>query len=166
MNSRSNEALVAIRRIQRRIEIDTRKLAQAVGITPSQLRVLQILDERGETSTGDIVKATHLSNATITSLVDKMAKRELVSRRRCHDDRRRVWLTIQSAGRESLANAPHFLQDTFEDRFDLLPDWEQAMIVSALERVASLLDAETLDAAPILAAGAVDQKPATVPPSD
>lgn len=159
MSQRSDDALVAIRQIQRRIEIDTRKLAQAAGLTPSQLLVIQILDERGETSAGDIVKSTQLSNATITSLVDKMAARDLVSRRRCEEDRRRVWLSLEPAGQQALKDAPKLLQDTFEHRFDGLSDWEKAMLVAALERVAGLLDAETLDAAPILAAGALDQKP-------
>lgn len=159
MSQRANDALVALRQIQRRIEIDTRRLAQAAELTPSQLLVLQILDERGETSAGDVVKTTQLSNATITSLVDKMAERGLVSRRRCDTDRRRVWLLLEPAGRQALADAPRFLQEIFETRFNGLEDWEQAMIVTVLERVSSLLDAETLDAAPILAAGAIDQKP-------
>jgi DNA-binding MarR family transcriptional regulator len=158
MSRRSDDALVAIRRIQRRIEIDTRKLAQAAGLTPSQLLVLQILDERGETSIGDIVKSTQLSNATITGLVDKMVARDLVSRRRCEEDRRRVWLSLLPAGKQALKDAPYFLQENFQQRFDAAEDWEQAMLVAALERVASLLDAEALDVAPILAAGAIDQK--------
>ena len=158
MSQRSDDAMVAIRKIQRRIEIDTRKLAQAAGLTPSQLLVLQILAERGETSVGDIVKSTQLSNATITGLVDKMVARDLVSRRRCEQDRRRVWLDFLPAGRTALDEAPRLLQDTFQQRFDGLEDWEQASLVAALERVAGLLNAETLDAAPILTAGAIDQK--------
>lgn len=158
MKQRSADALVAIRQIQRRIEIDTRKLAQAVGLTPSQLLVLQILDERGETSIGEIVKTTQLSNATITGLVDKMAERDLVSRRRCEEDRRRVWLSLRPDGRRALTDAPECLQDTFRQRFEAAEDWEQAMLVAALERVANLLDAEGLDAAPILTAGEINQK--------
>lgn len=158
MRQRSADAIVAIRKIQRRIEIDTRKLAQGVGLTPSQLLVLQILDERGETSIGDIVKTTQLSNATITGLVDKMAERDLVSRRRCEEDRRRVWLSLRPLGRQALTDAPRCLQDTFRQRFEATKEWEQAMLVAVLERVASLLDAEGLDAAPILSAGAIDPK--------
>lgn len=155
MSERARQALIALRQIQRRTEIDTRRLAQEVNLTPSQLIVLQILEERGETSTGDIVKATGLSHPTITSLVDKMAARELVSRRRCDSDRRRVWLTLCEAGCAALAGAPRCAQETFEARFGELESWEQAMVVSALERVASLVEAETLDVAPILAAGAI-----------
>jgi len=161
MSQSSDRALVAIRKIQRRIELDTRKLAQAAKLTPSQLIVLQILAERGETAIGDIVKATQLSNATITSLVDKMVERDLVSRRRCEQDRRRVWLTLRPDGEQALRDAPNPLQERFEQRFEDMEDWEQAMLVAALERVVSMLDATGLDVAPILAAGALDPKPTT-----
>ncbi|MEM0986526.1 MAG: MarR family transcriptional regulator [Pseudomonadota bacterium] len=165
MSQRSDDALVAIRQIQRRIEIDTRKLAQAAGLTPSQLLVLQMLNERGQTAIGDIVKSTQLSNATITSLVDKMVDRGLVSRDRGSTDRRRVWLTLQPSGVQALKDAPRLLQDTFGQRFDALEDWEQAMLVSALERVATLIDAEKLDAAPIMQPGAIPlADPAAVDP--
>ncbi|MEL6472492.1 MAG: MarR family transcriptional regulator [Pseudomonadota bacterium] len=160
MSQRSTDALVAIRKIQRRIEIHTRKLAQAAGLTPSQLLVLQILNERGETAVGDVVKSTQLSNATITSLVDKMVARNLVNRRRCDTDRRKVWLTILPEGQQAVDDAPRPLQELFEHGFDGLDDWEQAMLIASLERVAGLLDADSIDAAPILAAGAVDQPPA------
>ncbi|MEO0714841.1 MAG: MarR family transcriptional regulator [Pseudomonadota bacterium] len=160
MSQRSTDALVAIRKIQRRIEIHTRKLAQAAGLTPSQLLVLQILNERGETAVGDVVKSTQLSNATITSLVDKMVARNLVNRRRCDTDRRKVWLTILPEGQQAVDDAPRPLQELFEHGFDGLDDWEQAMLIASLERVAGLLDADSIDAAPILAAGAVDPTPA------
>ncbi|MEM7767612.1 MAG: MarR family transcriptional regulator [Pseudomonadota bacterium] len=150
MSQRASDALVAIRRIQRRIEIDTRRVAHLTKLTPSQLLVLQILDESGETSAGDIAKATRLSNATITSLVDKMVERGLVSRKRWHGDRRKVWLNLEDEGRQAIAEAPGSLQGTFETRFDGLEAWEQAMLVAVLEKVARMLDAETLDVAAVL----------------
>lgn len=159
MSQRAIDVLVALRQIQRQIEMDARRLAQAAELTPSQLRVLQILDERGETSAGEIVIATQLSNATITSLVDKMVERGLVCRRRCDADRRRVWLTLQPAGRKALSVAPRCLQEAFERRFDTLAGWEQAMLVAALERITQLLEADSLDAAPILSPDAIEAKP-------
>ena len=43
-----------------------------VGLTPSQLLVMQILSERGEVSAGELSKMTQLKHATITTLVDKL----------------------------------------------------------------------------------------------
>jgi len=38
-----------------------------------------------------------------------------------------------------------------------LPDWQQSLIVSALEQVSGLLDADDLDAAPALDVGELDE---------
>ena len=68
-------------------------------------------------------------------------------------DPRRVWLRLLAAGESAFTEAPDPLHETFARRFEGLPDWEQAMLVAALERVATLMDANTLDAAPYLDIG-------------
>jgi DNA-binding MarR family transcriptional regulator len=159
MNTRSEDALIAIRQIQRRIEQASKKLASQAGLTPSQLLVMQILKERGETSAGEVSQLTQLKHATITSLVDKLVAKGMLARRRCDEDRRRVWLMLLPDGDKAITDAPDLLQDTFQQRFQALPDWNQSMLVSTLERVAALLDAEDMDAAPILDVGALDERP-------
>jgi len=159
MTKRSEDALIALRQIQRKTELAARRLAQMAGLTPSQLVVMQILEERSETSAGDLSHITHLKQATITSLVDKLVARGFVTRHRGETDRRKVWLTLTDEGHAGLSAAPDLLQEVFEERFCTLPDWHQSMLVSSLERISALLDAEDLDAAPMLDIGALDQKP-------
>ncbi len=159
MSARSEDALIALRQIQRRTEQASKKLAAQAGLTPSQLLVMQILSERGETSAGEVSNLTQLKHATISSLVDKLVSRGLLARRRCDEDRRRVWLTLQLEGKNAITSAPDLLQETFQLRFEKLPDWHQSMLVSSLERITALLDAEDLDAAPILDVGALDENP-------
>src|SRR3546814_20869074 len=57
-----------------------------------------------------------------------------------------------------LKTAPDLLQVQFRDRFVELPTWEQAMILAALERLSEVLNAESIDAAPLLDAGAIDRR--------
>ena len=140
MNQRSVDALIALRKIQRVTELASRRLAATAGLTPSQLAVMRLLKQ-----------------ATITSLADKLEARELIARRRCDEDRRRVWLRLLPAGVAILADAPDLLQETFSDRFNDLPDWQQSLIVAALEQVSGLLDADDLDAAPALDVGELDE---------
>jgi len=159
MTTRSEDALIALRQIQRKTELAARRLAQMAGLTPSQLVVMQILKDRGETSAGELSKLTQLKHATITSLTDKLVSREYVTRRKVESDKRKVWLSLTASGEAGLKAAPDLLQEVFELRFNALPDWHQAMLVSVLERVSALLDAEDLEAAPFLDIGALDEKP-------
>jgi hypothetical protein len=53
-------------------------------------------------------------------------------------------------GREVLAAAPKPLQESFARASMPCERWEQHQLVAVLERVASMMDAENLDAAPLL----------------
>ena len=50
-----------------------------------------------------------------------------------------------------LEEAPPLMQETFVERFSSLHEWEQSMILSALQRLVSLMDAKAIEAAPFLA---------------
>jgi hypothetical protein len=62
-------------------------------------------------------------------------------------------------GRETLKRAPPLLQESFSARFAQLADWEQTLLLASLQRVAALMDAERIDAAPVLTAGGVGDAP-------
>jgi DNA-binding MarR family transcriptional regulator len=154
---RSNNALVALRRILRATELSARQLASQTGLTPSQLIVLQIVAADGKSLPSTVARHAHLSQATVTSLVDKLVRADLVRRRRDTEDRRRIWIELTDAGLSRIAASPDLLQDRFQTSFDALQDWEQAMIVTALERVSAMLDAGTIDASPVLDVGDIDR---------
>lgn len=159
MLSRSNEALIALRQVQRKTEQASRRLASIVGLTPSQLKVMQLLSEHGELSAGTLSNLTQLRHATLTSLADKLEAKGYIRRHRSAEDKRKVLLNLTPPGLSALTEAPDMLHDLFEQRFSDLPDWHQAMIVSALERVSALLDAEDIDAGPVLDIGEINETP-------
>lgn len=154
---RSTDALVAIRRILRAAEFASRDLARRSGLTPSQVVVLQIIAREGQAGAGAISEGARLSQATVTALLDKLEERLLIKRQRDPTDGRRVSVELTAKGRTALTNMPDVLQDRFAARFTRLPDWEQASVIAALERVAALMDAEGMDASPILDIGALDR---------
>lgn len=157
MESRSQTALVALRRILRVTELNARKLAERSELTASQLLVMQHVSRTGKALPSAIAKEVDLKQATVTVMLNKLEEAGLVTRRRDTEDRRRVWIELTDAGRSALDRSPDLLQNRFEQGFDNLEDWEQAMMVSTLERVAILLNAEDLEAAPILDVGDLDR---------
>lgn len=149
--------LRALRRVLRATEIGNRQLATETGLTPSQLLVLSDIGARQPVTPGSVARALEFSQATITVIVDRLEARGLVERRRGERDRRRFQLCILPAGEEALEQAPDPLQAVFTTRFVALPPWEQAMILAAIERLAALMGAEGIDAAPLLDSGRIDR---------
>lgn len=157
MDPRSQTALVALRRILRVTELNARRLAERSELTASQLLVMQHVSQCGKALPSAIARAVDLKQATVTVLLNKLEQAGLVTRRRDTEDRRRVWIELSVAGEDALERSPDLLQNRFEKGFNDLEDWEQAMIVSTLERVAMLLDAEAIEAAPILDVGDLER---------
>lgn len=154
---RTDAALRGLRRIMRAAEMAERRLAAETGLTPSQLLLLQEVARRGEATPSSLAAAVQFSQATVTNLADRLEALGLVARRRGDQDRRQIWVSVTPKGRQILETAPDMLQAQFSGRFQNLPDWEQAMIVAMLERLGSLLDAEKIDAAPLLDTGRIDR---------
>ncbi len=157
MDNRSNQALIALRRILRVTELKSRELARRSDLTASQLLVLRYVGENGAALPSAIAKSIDLKQATVTVLVNKLEGAGLVTRRRDTEDRRRVWVELTDAGHATRENSPDLLQNRFGRGFERLEEWEQAMIIATLERVASLLDAEEVEAAPVLDVGDLDR---------
>ena len=98
-----------------------------------------------------------LSQATVTTILDRLEKRELVYRQRSETDKRKVHVHLTPRGEEILGNAPTALQNEFVQKFGALQEWEQTMILTALQRIAHMMDAQDIDASPFLATGELDR---------
>lgn len=152
-NHRTDESLIALRRILRATELFSRDLASAVGLTPAQLRVLQVVAEKTNATPKLLANQMGVSQATITTLVDKLVKSGLVQRVPSEQDRRQVKVLATQQGLDRLVDAPDALQQRYVSSFSKLADWEQAQLVSSLERVADMLGAKDIDASPVLTIG-------------
>jgi DNA-binding MarR family transcriptional regulator len=148
--------LVALRRVMRAVDIHSRRLVQSHGLTGPQAIVLKELVRAGSLSSGELAKRVSLGHGTVTEIVKRLESRRLLKREQSAADRRRVNVSPTPAGREWIAGSPPLLQETFSQRFAALKDWEQNLLLSSVQRVAELMDAETIDAAPVLSSGSLD----------
>lgn len=150
MNQRTEEALIALRQISRATASDSRKLAKGSGLSVSQLVTLQEIGRAETISPSKLADKVSLSRGTMTIMLRKLEARDLISRAADPVDKRRYFVQLSDQGRAALAGAPTLLHEIFSGRFTRLESWEQAQIIAALERVASMLEADNIDAAPIL----------------
>ncbi len=86
-----------------------RRFAQelsGLNLTVPQFFTLSTLVNLGGKSTmGQLAKATHQVSATMTGIIDRLVRDELVDRRRDDGDRRSVLVSITPAGQDLVKNA-------------------------------------------------------------
>ncbi|MCC2616369.1 MarR family transcriptional regulator [Aestuariibacter halophilus] len=155
---KDEELLVALRKVIRAIDMRSKQLNKEVGLTGPQLLVLQEIGREPGFMVRQIAEKINLSPATVTSILDRLEARELVKRIRSTEDKRRVGVFLSETGQQALNDAPLPLQEHFINRFNDLAEWEQSQMVATMQRIASMMDAEKIDAAPVLEVGSIDGK--------
>ena len=147
------ELVATLRRIARAIGLHSRLLLQKNGLTIPQLAALQAIERLQPIAVGVLAREIHLGAATVTGILGRLEKRGLVSRTRGSLDRRSVVIQLTDEGTQLVKEAPSLLQDRFRRELAKLPQWEQTMILATLQRVASMMDTEGIEAGAELAAG-------------
>lgn len=154
MPSRFDDSILrSLRRITRAIDLHSRHLANIHRLTGPQLVCLRHLARHGTTTPSKLAKSVSLSQATITGILDRLENRKLITRERDKKDRRRVNLTLTKEGRDLLIDAPMPLHQTFANRLAELPEAQQESIDRVLRNIVEMMEAEDLEAAPVLSAG-------------
>lgn len=151
------EVLTSLRRVIRATDLHSRHLSKTAGVTAPQILIMQAISNTEGVTLGEVASAVSLSQATVSSILERLEKRGLISRERSTVDKRRVHAYLTEEGAAVLSAAPLPLQDQFARQFAELQEWEQTMIISSLQRVAHMMDAEHIDASPILDVGTLDR---------
>jgi DNA-binding MarR family transcriptional regulator len=84
----------AMRQTGALMQLMTQAAADRVGINATDMQCLNILSFRGQMTAGELAKATGLTTASITGVVDRLEEAGYVTRERDPHDRRRVVVKI------------------------------------------------------------------------
>lgn len=150
-----DEILRAIRRIIRAVDLHSRVLAQTHGLTGPQALILKELSRLEATSVGQLAQQVSLSPATVTDVLARLERRGLVRRTRSDADRRKVHVSATDAAFQLLQTGPSLLQERFLAQLDELEEWERTLMLSTLQRLATMMAAEAIEAAPVLSSGPI-----------
>jgi len=162
MSEAEEDVLKNLRRVIRAVDLYSRKLVNETGLSSPQLICLRQLARNGAMQSGHLANAVNLSAATVCGILDRLEARGLISRQRQKDDKRRVLVDLTSSGHRAVHEAPPALHDSFLFKLRNLPQKQQAEISKTLKNLVSMMAADDLDAAPILAPGqAVSSGPGT-----
>jgi MarR family 2-MHQ and catechol resistance regulon transcriptional repressor len=70
------------------------------GLTPMEFGILEALHHKGPMILGEVQKKILVTSGGVTYLVDRLAAKGLVERRRCEHDRRAYYAALTPAGEE------------------------------------------------------------------
>ncbi len=155
---KEEELLVALRRVIRAVDLRSKQLSKHFGLTGPQLLVMQNIQEKPGIMVREIADNINLSPATITNILDRLEARDLAKRIRSTTDKRKVGVFLTEKGKAAVEDSPRPLQEHFVDRFHQLKEWEQSQMVATMQRIASMMDAEDIDASPFLELGNISEK--------
>jgi DNA-binding MarR family transcriptional regulator len=78
-------------------------IADRLGLSPTDLKALDLLQRRGPLAAGELAKETGLATASVTSLIDRLEQKRFVRRVRDREDRRRVVVALTGKLEEKIA---------------------------------------------------------------
>lgn len=155
LQNNSDIVVSTLRQIIRAIDLQSKKLTKRYGLTGPQLIVLKEIYKGSDRPISSIAREVSLSQATVTSILDRLEQQGFATRQRSSQDKRKVNILLTEKSEKILDTNPSLLQEEFTDEFEKLEEWEKNMIISSLQRMVSMLNAEKIDSPPLLVSGPI-----------
>lgn len=141
MSAPDIELADVVARLRRAMRRAARSADPANPLAVAQLEVLSYVAENPGTQPSQVARALHLAPNSVTTLVNGLATRELVTRSSGENDRRTVRLTLTGSGERAVrdwqATNATILRTALAD---LHPGWRQ-LLTAALPALRELITA-------------------------
>jgi DNA-binding MarR family transcriptional regulator len=127
------EAIIYLYTESRRV---TKELARRADLTGPQLTVVKMLEQVGELSLSELSDRIRAQNSTVTGIIDRMEREQLVVRERSKEDRRVVYIRLTPKGKKLAEEMPIETWQIFRDALDSLTASEVKELVKILGKLA------------------------------
>lgn len=121
----------ATRSVHDQVEADIR----SYGLNPTEFAVLELLYHKGDQPIQQIGKKVLLSSGSITYVVDKLEKKQLLIRKSCPKDRRVTYAAITESGISLMNKIFPKHTEAIEEIFKELSTEEQKKTIELLKKV-------------------------------
>ena len=146
------EILTDIRKIVRSINLESKRIQKEYGISIPQLLCLNYLKRQpGYKAThGQITRSLDLNTSTVTGIIDRLAKKDLVVKAASADDRRVLNIVLTAQGNDVLNNTPVLLHEQLTNKLKMLSQEEIKKLKESLALLIKLLEIEDIKASPVI----------------
>ena len=113
-----------------------------IELTKEQLRVIFLLYHKGQSSPGEIALAFGVPKANVTSVIDRLVNKGLVSRHENPGDRRRYLLSLTDEGKNRVVRLREIKIATITQVLKRMPDDALDSLVEGLGALTKALEEE------------------------
>lgn len=152
------QILQSLRKINRAIDVHSRKLKSSYNITGPQLVCLGIIQNSGSSTVTRIAKEAYLSASTVVGILDRLEQEDYIDRQRDPEDRRNWNIKLTKRANTLLESVPGLLHDGLLQSIKQLPEAEQANIAQSILKIVQLLGAESMNASPMYTTVAIERR--------
>ena len=136
---RLQRSIGTIIRVLKIMEPSVQTVHGELKMTPSDLQTLRYIAAHPDCMSSAVANHLSVVPTTATSIVDRLVKRDFVSRVRPEENRRAVSLRLTAAGQDAFSRIDAEELATNQAMLDVLPEAERDQFVSAMTRIAEEL---------------------------
>jgi DNA-binding MarR family transcriptional regulator len=136
------DILSDLRKIIRSVDLESKRIEKEFDISLPQLLSLSFLDncDNYQSTHKEITKYLNLNSSTVTGIIDRLEKKNLVARLPKKEDKRVTYITLTAKGLTLLDKTPDLMQDRLLKKLSNAKPQEVENIKSALQMLIKFLD--------------------------
>ncbi len=131
----SLKTFVITMKASKALEEVTKQDIKKHGMRASDFAILETLYHKGRQTIREISESVLISTGSITYVIDKLEKKELLIRTNCPDDRRAVYLEITDRGKQTMDDIFPKHQLVIEELFDGISESDKETVIEVLKKV-------------------------------
>ncbi|MEZ5212154.1 MarR family winged helix-turn-helix transcriptional regulator [Gordonia sp. (in: high G+C Gram-positive bacteria)] len=131
-------AIGRLRAAVTRLYLSLRRNSPSTELTAAHASAIATLTDHGPMRMGDFAQRESIRMPSATTLIDTLARKEMVQRRPDPDDRRAVLVELTDHGREAVAELRTHRDEVLAAAVESLPPEHRAALIDALPALTAL----------------------------
>ncbi|MFZ5986021.1 MAG: MarR family winged helix-turn-helix transcriptional regulator [Bacillota bacterium] len=124
------------------LKLNIRKGFEDIGITLPQSMVIRTLMRFGKMKISELSSKLNLSNSTVSGIVDRLEKQQIVERTRSEEDKRIVYVSLSPKSEDMHLDFHKRAEENFKSLLDKATPQEIEKIIDGLNILKGLLNSQ------------------------
>ncbi|MCR3956729.1 MAG: MarR family transcriptional regulator [Gudongella sp.] len=144
MDRNNLKLVIALARTHNALFGRVEKRLRKHDLSISEFGVLEFLFHKGRQPVQTIAEKILVTSGTITYVVDKLVKKDLVVREKCSEDKRRFYVDLTESGRKLISEIFPYHEKHLEELFKDMDHESKKELIDSLFRLKDSIEKENI----------------------